>query len=141
MGVSAGSDRVTIWASQLKRGDVPPVCAISGAPAEAWFKVRYVTAPGWAWATLILLVTGIGLIGTFLIMRLVSRSANGVLPTTLAIKLQMRNAALIGWGAAASFIFFPLAGGIVGGAFDTAENSTPALIGLLAGLAAGLGMV
>jgi MFS family permease len=90
---------------------------------------------------LVLLVTGIGLLPIFVIMRIVSRSAGGVLPTTGAVKRRMRNATLLGFGAAASFIFFPIVGGIVGAAFDTNQDSTPALVGLLAGFLLGLAIV
>ena len=45
------SNRVQIWASQLAANDFPPVCAMTGAPAEAWRKFTFSKTPPWAfWA-------------------------------------------------------------------------------------------
>src|SRR5207245_6467641 len=57
---------------------------MTGAPAEVWRKFRFRTVPGWAYAFLALLVTGIGLLPIFIIMAVVSRRASGPLPLTRA---------------------------------------------------------
>ncbi len=75
-------ERVQVWASQLANNDFPPVCAMTGAPAETWRKFRFSTAPPWAYALLLLLCTGVGLLIVFLAMLLVSRRASGHLPLT-----------------------------------------------------------
>ncbi|TMG25324.1 MAG: hypothetical protein E6H95_12090 [Chloroflexi bacterium] len=61
-------DRVTIWQSQLTANDFPPVCAMSGQPAETWHKFRFATAPPWAF-----------LLGAIVVAAL-SRRASGYLP-------------------------------------------------------------
>src|SRR6266550_5336966 len=83
-------DRVLIWSSQLRANDFPPVCAMTGAPAETWHKFRFVTVPGWAYAFLILLCTGIGLLPIFIILAVVSRRAAGYLPLTRSSRTRIR---------------------------------------------------
>ncbi len=94
------ANSVQVWSSELRANDFPPVCAITGRPAETWRKFRFVTAPGWAYAFLLLLVTGIGLLLIFIIMRAVSRTASGHLPLTRAASNRIRNANLVGLGLA-----------------------------------------
>lgn len=77
-------DRVVVWSSQLAANDFPPVCAMTGAQAETWRRFRFSTAPGWAYAFLLLLCTGLGFLIVFLAIYLVSRRANGYLPLTRA---------------------------------------------------------
>ena len=87
---SAPADRVTIWAGQLAANSFPPVCAMTGAPAETWQRFRFVTAPAWAYAFLILVVTGIGLLPIFILMTVVSRRASCYLPLTRASQRRVR---------------------------------------------------
>ena len=87
-------DRVLVWSSQLAANDFPPVCAMTGAPAETWRKFRFSTAPAWAAVFLILLCTGFGLLIVFVAMYLVSRRASGYLPLTRA---SSRRVALASW--------------------------------------------
>jgi hypothetical protein len=54
----AHPDRVQIWASQLGANDFPPVCAMTGRPAELWRKFNFSTPPRWAYALLVLIVVG-----------------------------------------------------------------------------------
>jgi len=68
---------------------------MTGAPAEVWRKFRFRTVPGWAYAFLVLLVTGIGLLPIFIIMAVVSRRASGHLPLTRASRQKLR---LVEWG-------------------------------------------
>jgi hypothetical protein len=65
-------DRVQVWASQLAANDFPPVCAMTGAPAETWRKFRFATPPIWARALSILVAI------------LVAERASGFLPLTKA---------------------------------------------------------
>jgi len=39
---------VQVWRSQLIANDFPPVCAMTGAPAEMWRKFTFTNTPGWA---------------------------------------------------------------------------------------------
>ncbi len=87
-------DRVLVWSSQLAANDFPPVCAMTGAPAETWRKFRFSTAPAWAAVFLILICTGFGLLIVFVAMYLVSRRASGYLPLTRA---SSRRVALASW--------------------------------------------
>ena len=87
-------DRVVVWASQLAANDFPPVCAMTGAPAETWRKFRFSTAPAWAAVFLLLLCTGVGLLIVFLAIYLVSRRASGYLPLTRA---SSRRVGLASW--------------------------------------------
>lgn len=57
---------------------------MTGAPAETWRKFRFSTAPTWAYAFLLLLCTGVGLLIVFVLMYVVSRRASGHLPMTRA---------------------------------------------------------
>jgi len=61
---------VTIWQSQLVANDFPPICAMTGQPAETWRKFKFATAPPWAF-----------LLGVIAILAL-SRRATGYLPLT-----------------------------------------------------------
>ncbi len=75
-------DSVQVWASQLSAGDFPPICAMTGAPAETWRKCRFSTAPSWAFVFVFLLCVGIGFFLTGPLIYLVGRHANGKLPLT-----------------------------------------------------------
>jgi hypothetical protein len=85
---------VLVWSAQLAANDFPPVCAMTGAPAETWRRFRFSTAPAWAYLFLLLLCTGVGLLIVFLIMYLVSRRASGQLPLT---KASSRTIGLASW--------------------------------------------
>jgi len=39
---------VQVWRSQLTANDFPPVCAMTGAPAETWRKFTFTSTPPWA---------------------------------------------------------------------------------------------
>lgn len=79
----ARSDRLQIWASQLAANDFPPVCAMTGRPAETWRKFRFSTPPVWTYALLVLLCLGvIGIAIAAVIISLVSERATGHLPLT-----------------------------------------------------------
>jgi hypothetical protein len=65
-------DRVQVWASQLAANDFPPVCAMTGAPAETWRRFKFATPPAWAYAF------------SALVAVLVAERASGFLPLTRA---------------------------------------------------------
>jgi hypothetical protein len=68
---------------------------MTGAPAETWQRFRFVTAPAWAYAFLILVCTGIGLLPIFILMAVVSRRASGHLPLTRMSQRRVRRATWI----------------------------------------------
>jgi hypothetical protein len=72
-------DRVLVWQSQLAANDFPPVCAMTGAPAETWRKFSFATAPPWAFW-----------VGGLLVAALMSRRASGYLPLTRASVQRLR---------------------------------------------------
>lgn len=89
-------DRVRIWASQLAANDFPPLCAMTGRPAETWRRFRFATPPTWAYVLLVLAcVGGIGLIGYAIVMAAIAQRASGYLPLTLASR---RTVNLAFWG-------------------------------------------
>lgn len=94
---------------------------MSGAPAETWRHFRFATVPGWAYAFLALLVTGIGLLPIFIVMAAVSRRASSHLPLTFAMnrRLQLANWVGIGPIAFAMLLF------IVAVAIQIATDSAP----------------
>jgi hypothetical protein len=78
-------DRVTIWASQLAANDFPPVCAMTGHPAQVWRKFKFSTPPSWTYALLILVcLGGIGIILYAVVTTIVAQRASGFLPLTLS---------------------------------------------------------
>jgi hypothetical protein len=87
-------DRVLVWSSQLRAGDFPPVCAMTGEPAETWRMFRFKTVPARAQ-----LAGALGLAGFHLIGPLVEEAtmlrAKGPLPLT---KASNRKLQLINWG-------------------------------------------
>jgi hypothetical protein len=75
--------KVQVWASQLWANDFPPVCAMTGRPAETWRKFKFATPPDWAYALLILVcLGGLGFIAFAIVMTLVAQRASGYLPLT-----------------------------------------------------------
>jgi hypothetical protein len=82
-------DRVLIWAAQLAANDFPPICAMTGQPAQTWRKFRFATAPWWALGFLLLICVGIGFIVSIPLAYLVSRRASGSLPLTHRSKRQL----------------------------------------------------
>lgn len=110
-------DRVRIWAGQLAANDFPPVCAMTGRPAETWRRFRFATPPTWAYALLILAcLGGIGIIGYAIVMAAIAQRASGYLPLTKASRRTINVAfwgplALLGVGLAfclsAAITWFP----------------------------------
>jgi hypothetical protein len=77
---------VLIWQSQLTANDFPPVCAMTGAPAETWRRFSFATAPGWSY------------LGGILVAAALSRRASGYLPFSRAAvrKLRLMTWAIVG---------------------------------------------
>jgi hypothetical protein len=75
--------QVRVWAGQLQRNDFPPVCAMTGRPAEVWRKFTFSTPPAWTYALLLLVcLGGIGIIVFGIVVYAVSERASGHLPLT-----------------------------------------------------------
>ena len=97
-------DRIQIWASQLAANDFPPVCAMTGRPAETWRKFRFATPPDWAYALLALVVLGgIGIIAYAIVIASISRRATGYLPLTRRSRFLLN---LYIWGTVALLPIF-----------------------------------
>ena len=91
----ASPDRLQIWASQLAANDFPPVCAMTGRPAETWRKFNFATPPQWAYALLVLIcLGGIGIIAYAVVIATISQRASGYLPLTKSAK---RTSDLVVW--------------------------------------------
>src|SRR4051794_32096378 len=89
--VIAAPDRVQIWASQLTANDFPPVCAVTGRPAQVWRKFKFQTPPAWAWALLVLVVLGgLGIVVFAIVVYAVSEKASGHLPLTFGARNRLR---------------------------------------------------
>jgi hypothetical protein len=75
--------KVQIWASQLWANDFPPICAMTGRPAETWKKFKFATPPDWTYALLVLTcLGGLGFIAFTIVVAAVSERASGFLPLT-----------------------------------------------------------
>ena len=94
-----------IWSTDLQLGHLPAVCVMTGRPADASVKFRFVTVPSWAYAFLLLALTGIGLLVPFIIMRIVSRTGSGRLPFQSLVARRIRTCR---WALAGAFIAIPL---------------------------------
>src|SRR5438094_9290790 len=99
-------DRIQIWGSQLAANDFPPVCAMSGRPAETWKRFKFATPPQWAYALLVLIcLGGIGRIIYAIVISTVSQRASGFLPLTLSsqrtanLTMQVPVILIIPWAA------------------------------------------
>jgi branched-subunit amino acid transport protein AzlD len=81
--ISTRPDRVQVWASQLAANDFPPVCAMTGRPAETWRKFRFSTPPDWSYALYVLVICGgVGLVLGAVVVAAVAQRASGFLPLT-----------------------------------------------------------
>lgn len=79
----AQPNQVRVWAAQLEHNDFPPVCAMTGRPAEVWRKFTFSTPPAWTYALLVLVcLGGIGIIVFAVVVYAVSEKASGHLPLT-----------------------------------------------------------
>ncbi len=124
--VASKQDRVVVWASQLKDKDLPHVCAVTGAPAETWYRVRFKTVPGWAEASHALAFTQLAPLAPVL-EEVTMRRARGYLPVTRHIRRQLL---MVNWSI---FGLLPLTLALCVAAAVVAGNLGPqsALIGPL----------
>ena len=105
--VNPPADRVQVWASQLAANDFPPVCAMTGRPAETWRKFTFSTPPAWTYALLVLICLGVlGLAVAAIIIYAVSERATGHLPLT---RSSSRTVALAVWLPLGLIIASPVA--------------------------------
>jgi hypothetical protein len=127
-------DRLMIWASQLAANDFPPVCAMTGRPAEVWRKFRFATPPTWVYFLLILVcLGGLGILLYILIVTLVSQKATGHLPLTRRARNRLRiYIAVVVALLPLSFVVF-LAGLAVGSNNDSTSSAISAVL-VIAGL-------
>jgi len=86
--LGSAPDRVVVWAAQLAAGDFPPVCAMTGLPAETRRKFSFKTVPGWAHASGALAFTGLGLLAP-VVEEAATRRASGYLPLTRASRRKL----------------------------------------------------
>ena len=135
-------DRVQVWASQLAANDFPPVCAMTGAPAEVWRKFRFATVPRWAYAFFALLCTGIGFVPVFIIiMAIVSRRAGGYLPLTRGSQRRLRLVSLLSVGLLPLMFVFWIVGAVVSSNLHDNTWSTIAGVLFFLGLLSFLGFI
>jgi hypothetical protein len=126
-------DRVQVWASQLAANDFPPVCAMTGAPAQTWRKFRFASPPQWAYALYVLILLGvIGLLIAAAVLAGVSQRASGHLPLTRASSRLVGLAMWVPVGlivaGLAMWTIVPIAAGFNA---DSADTNAAGIAGLL----------
>ena len=114
---------VQVWQSQLMRNDFPPVCVMTGAPAETWRRFTFTNTPPWAFA--------FGAIGAAAF----SQRVTGYLPMTKQVSKRINTWRWIFLGLIPVAIVLWVAGGIV------APSNGDATQGTIAGLLFFLGIV
>ncbi len=94
-------NRVLIWQSQLAANEFPPVCAMTGQPAETWRKFTFRKTPPWAFW-----------VGGVFLARALSERSSGYLPLTRSSVKKLRT---VTWtfGGLIPLAFFLWAIGIV----------------------------
>lgn len=111
--------KVLVWQSQLQANDFPPVCAMTGQPAETWRKFSFSSAPPFAFW-----------VGGLLLAAIMARRASGYLPLTKASVKRIRT---ITWGVLSllllAFVFWIIAA-IVGSATGSSSVGS-AIAGIL----------
>ena len=122
--------KVQVWRSQLVANDFPPVCALTGAPAEMWRKFNFSDSPSWAFW-----------LGGILLAAATARRASGYLPLTRAgarsIRL-VRMTPLVFVALAAAFFVMAAVAAAVGGNSTAGSAFTvySSLFGVFLGLSA-----
>jgi hypothetical protein len=113
--ISARPDRVQIWSAQLVANDFPPICAMSGRPAETWRKFRFATPPDWAYALLLLVcLGGLGIIAYAVVIAVVARRATGFLPLTRSSSRTVMLALWVPVGMIIAWVVLWVAAAIIG---------------------------
>jgi hypothetical protein len=72
-------NRILVWQSQLSANDFPPICAMTGAPAETWRRLTITKYPPWAFW-----------VGGILLANALSERITGHLPLTRASVTRIR---------------------------------------------------
>jgi hypothetical protein len=121
--------KVQVWASQLWANDFPPVCAMTGRPAETWKKFKFATPPDWTYALLILVcLGGLGFIAFTIVVAVVSQRASGFLPLT---RSSSRTVTLAFWIPLAFLIAWPICWGLAATfAFSSNDPTASAIAGV-----------
>jgi hypothetical protein len=93
---------VQLWGSQLAANDFPPICALTGRPAETWRKFKFATPPAWTYALIVLACVGLlGILIFAIVVNVVSLRATGYLPLT---KASRRTVDLASWVPAGAIL-------------------------------------
>jgi len=122
-------DRIQIWGSQLAANDFPPVCAMTGRPAEAWKRFKFSTPPQWAYALLVLIcLGGIGLIVYGVVVTAVSQRASGFLPLTRASRRTVDLVIVVPIGLITAWAALWAAAAVIG--FSATDESLVTLAGV-----------
>jgi hypothetical protein len=122
--------KVQVWASQLWANDFPPICAMTGRPAETWKKFKFATPPDWTYALLVLTcLGGVGFIAFTIVVAAVSERASGFLPLT---RSSSRIVTLAYWIPLALLIAWPICwvGALITAGDPNASGTTAALVWL-----------
>ena len=102
-----------VWEGDLYAGSLPPICVLTGEPAEQRLSVRYTTTPSW-----VVLLLFLGVVPAIVGWLLTRRTARGSLPLSArgAAVLSRRHRLALG----AILVGVPLAigGGTFAGALD-----------------------
>jgi len=115
---------VQVWQSQLVANDFPPVCAMTGAPAEMWRKFTFTNTPAWAFM--------FGAIGAAAF----SSRVSGYLPLTRQASKRITRVRWLFGGLIPLAIVFWVAGVIAVPAGDDTIRATIAGVLFLLGFAA-----
>jgi hypothetical protein len=84
--------RVWVPLAAFKQGDLPPVCAKTGRPAQRWLVVRATTLSSWAALPLLLL----GIV-PLLVALAVAPRVDGIVPLSVAADHRLRRAKIARW--------------------------------------------
>jgi hypothetical protein len=105
---------VLVWQTQLMANDFPPVCAVTGSPAQTWQKFTFTKTPPWAFW-----------VGGVILSAALAERVTGYLPLTQASAQKIRT---LRW----TFLGLLLIGFVLFGiSFVVAANSTGPLWAVL----------
>jgi hypothetical protein len=85
--------RVWVPLAAFKQGDLPPVCAKTGRPAQRWLVVRASTLSSWVAVPLLLL----GIVPLLVAMTVAPR-VEGMVPLSVGADNRLRRARIARWG-------------------------------------------
>ncbi len=117
-------NRLLIWQSQFAANDFPPVCAMTGAPAETWRKFTVSKTPPWAFW-----------VGGIILASALSERTTGHLPLTRASMKKLRTVTWTFGALIPLALFFWVLGIVLASVSTSAINSAIfELLFLLGGL-------